>query len=204
MGPLVCARHGLVRSDPGAQRRALRRGGGRPPRAARRARRLPELHLHGHRLRNGRGGGRQAVPKGGGGRDRLEGAQIRRGAEGLGMAIFSDVSELSCAGLATRTRGALLPHDFSLVEPPYPRKSEKAMTAKARLGRAAAALIPEMGTVFVDAGPTCLEVGRALLDRPALRIFTNSVPLLALASEARATVSAVGGEGQIGRASCRE
>jgi DeoR/GlpR family transcriptional regulator of sugar metabolism len=51
-----------------------------------------------------------------------------------------------------------------------------------------------MGTVFVDAGTTCLEVGRALLDRPALRIFTNSVPLLGLAAEARATVSAVGGE----------
>ncbi|HEY4989151.1 MAG TPA: DeoR/GlpR transcriptional regulator, partial [Opitutaceae bacterium] len=57
-----------------------------------------------------------------------------------------------------------------------------------------AALLPEEGTVFVDAGTTCLEVGRALLGRPGLRIFTNSVPLLALASEARATLNAVGGE----------
>jgi DeoR/GlpR family transcriptional regulator of sugar metabolism len=93
-----------------------------------------------------------------------------------------------------RTRGALLPHDFSLVEPPYSRKSEKAVNAKVRLGRAAAALIPDEGTVFVDAGTTSLEVGRALLERPALRIFTNSVPLLALAGESMATLSAVGGE----------
>jgi DeoR family fructose operon transcriptional repressor len=105
-----------------------------------------------------------------------------------------DATELSGAGLATRTRGALLPHDFSLAEPPYDRKSERAVNAKARLGRAAAALLPEIGTVFVDAGTTCLEVGRALLDRPGLRIYTNSVPLLALAGGARATLSAIGGE----------
>lgn len=105
-----------------------------------------------------------------------------------------DVTELSGAGLATRTRGALLPHDFSLVEPPYHRKTERAVNAKVRLGLAAASLVPEMGTVFVDAGTTCLEAGRALLGRPALRIFTNSVPLLALAGDARAVLSAVGGD----------
>jgi DeoR/GlpR family transcriptional regulator of sugar metabolism len=105
-----------------------------------------------------------------------------------------DCTDIAAAGLAMRTRGALLPHDFSLVEPPYSRKTEKAVNAKVRLGRAAAALVPEVGTIFVDAGTTTLEVGRALLDRSALRIFTNSVPLLALAGESRASLSAVGGE----------
>jgi DeoR/GlpR family transcriptional regulator of sugar metabolism len=105
-----------------------------------------------------------------------------------------DATELARAGLARRTRGALLPLDFSLVEPRYSRKAEKAVAAKVRMGRAAAALMPEEGTVFVDAGTTCLEVGRALLDRSALRIFTNSVPLLALAGEARAALNSVGGE----------
>jgi DeoR family fructose operon transcriptional repressor len=105
-----------------------------------------------------------------------------------------DAAELAVAGLATRARGALLPHDFSLTEPPYSRKTERGVHAKVRLGQAAAALVPEEGTVFVDAGTTCLEVGRALLDRPALRIYTNSVPLLALAGNARAAVSAIGGE----------
>ena len=55
-------------------------------------------------------------------------------------------------------------------------------------------LLPEEGTVFVDAGTTCVEVGRAVLDRPKLRIFTNSIPLLILATEARATITAIGGE----------
>ena len=84
-----------------------------------------------------------------------------------------DFGMIAGAGLAVRARGALLPHDFSLVEPPDPRKSERAVNAKARLGRAAAALLPE---------------------RPALRIFTNSVPLLALVGESRATLSSIGGE----------
>ena len=116
-------------------------------------------------------------------RDRVSAATARR-----------DCTDIAGAGLAMRARGALLPHDFSLVEPPYSRKTERAVNAKVRLGRAAAALVPEAGTVFVDAGTTCLEAGRALMDRPALRIYTNSVPLLALAGEARAALSAVGGE----------
>jgi DeoR/GlpR family transcriptional regulator of sugar metabolism len=105
-----------------------------------------------------------------------------------------DAEAMASAGLAQRTRGGLLPPDFSLSEPAYRPKAEIAAGVKARLGRAVAQLLPEAGTVFIDAGSTCLEVGRALLDRSALRIFTNSVPLLALAGEARATLTSIGGE----------
>ncbi|HEY4988390.1 MAG TPA: DeoR family transcriptional regulator, partial [Opitutaceae bacterium] len=48
-----------------------------------------------------------------------------------------DFTDIAGEGLATRGRGALLPRDFSLVEPPYTRKTERAVNAKARLGRAA-------------------------------------------------------------------
>lgn len=105
-----------------------------------------------------------------------------------------DAGQLSDAGLARRTHGGLLPPDFSLSEPAYPRKAEKAMGIKVRLGLTVAGLLPEDGAVFIDAGTTCLEVGRALLDRPNLRIFTNSVSLLAMATDARASVYSIGGE----------
>ncbi len=105
-----------------------------------------------------------------------------------------DVAEIASAGLAIRTHGGLPPPDFTLGEARYSRKAEKAVGVKARLGRAAAALLPEAGTVFVEAGTTCLEVGRAILDRPDVRIFTNSIPLLSLAGGARATLNAIGGE----------
>jgi DeoR family fructose operon transcriptional repressor len=105
-----------------------------------------------------------------------------------------DAEELGRAGLVRRIHGGLLPPDFALHEPAYARKAEKAANAKRQLGEAAARLLPEDGTVFIDAGTTCLEVGRALLDRPRLRIFTNSVSLLALAPTARATLNSLGGE----------
>lgn len=108
--------------------------------------------------------------------------------------IRRDFAALSATGLARRAHGALLPADFGLVEPKYTRKAEKAIAAKVRIGRAAAALLSEQGNVFVDAGTTCLEAGRALLDRPGLRIHTNSIPLLTLAGEARATLISLGGE----------
>lgn len=105
-----------------------------------------------------------------------------------------DFNALAAAGHALRSHGVLLPRDNGLAEPRYSRKAEKAVATKARLGRAVAALLPEAGSIFIDAGTTTLEVGRALLDRPRLRIHTNSLPLLCLAPEARATLIAVGGE----------
>jgi DeoR family transcriptional regulator, fructose operon transcriptional repressor len=105
-----------------------------------------------------------------------------------------DATELGDGGRARRVHGALLPRDFGLEEPRYSRKAERAVTAKLRLGRAAAALLPDAGTIFIDAGTTCLEVGRSVLDRSDLRIYTNSLPLLSLAPEARATLVSVGGE----------
>lgn len=105
-----------------------------------------------------------------------------------------DAEHLLHAGLARRTHGGLLPPTFTLSEAGYSRKAQAAAGIKARLGQATAALLPEDGTIFIDAGSTCLEVARAVLDRPGLRIFTNSIPLLALAPESRATLHAIGGE----------
>ena len=127
-------------------------------------------------------------------RDRITVAEI---ASRLGVSTATarrDVTVLGATGRARRVHGALLSINFGLEEPRYTRKAEKAVTAKVNLGRAVAALLPEAGPVFIDAGTTCLEVGRAVLDRPRLRIFTNSVPLLALAGEAKASLVALGGE----------
>lgn len=108
--------------------------------------------------------------------------------------VRRDATFLANAGLARRTHGGILPPDFSFSEPSYSHKAKKSSDVKARLAQAAAARLPDTGTLFIDAGSTCLEVGRALLDRPKLRLFTNSVPLLALAGDARATLTAIGGE----------
>lgn len=104
-----------------------------------------------------------------------------------------DVARLAGRGLLQRTHGGVLPCDFSLREPPYAQKAAQAASVKSRLGQSVAALLPTHGVVFIDGGTTCLEAGRAVLDRPKLQIFTNSVPLLALAGEARAMLVGIGG-----------
>jgi DeoR family transcriptional regulator, fructose operon transcriptional repressor len=105
-----------------------------------------------------------------------------------------DAVQLSDAGKAARAHGGLLPANFFQSEPHFRAKADRQMGIKTRLARKAAELLPHEGNVFVDAGTTCLEIGRLLIERPDLRVFTNSIPLLAHAAEARATLTGIGGE----------
>lgn len=108
--------------------------------------------------------------------------------------VRRDATLLAKTGEVIRRHGGILPASFAKNEPHFRAKSTRQMGLKMRLARDAATLLPHDGTVFVDAGTTCLEVGRLLLERPNLRIYTNSIPLLALAPEARATLTGIGGE----------
>lgn len=105
-----------------------------------------------------------------------------------------DAVLLTDAGRAARSHGGLLPATF-FEEESTPRPALARETGvKARLGRRAAELLPHEGNIFLDTGGTCLEVGRLLLERPELRIFTNSLAVLALAGDSRASLTVIGGE----------
>lgn len=105
-----------------------------------------------------------------------------------------DASMLAAQGLVKRSHGGLLPADYPGLEPSFKAKAGRQTSTKARLARTAAELLPHQGTVFVDVGTTCLEVGRLLIQRPDLRIYTNSITLLALADESLASLTCIGGE----------
>ncbi|MFA6288915.1 MAG: DeoR/GlpR family DNA-binding transcription regulator [Opitutaceae bacterium] len=105
-----------------------------------------------------------------------------------------DASVLAAAGLVKRSHGGLLPADYPGLEPSFKAKASRQASTKARLARTAAELLPQQGTVFVDAGTTCLEVGRLLIQRRDLRIYTNSITLIALADESMASLTCIGGE----------
>lgn len=110
------------------------------------------------------------------------------------ITIRRDLRELEAAGKVVRAHGGVLHPEFLQPEPGFERKSVEAVEAKAALARAAATELPERGQIFLDAGTTCLEVARQILDRRHLTIVTNSIPLLQLGTEGKARVIGVGGE----------
>lgn len=110
------------------------------------------------------------------------------------ITVRRDLRLLESAGKVVRTHGGVLHPEFLDTEPAFERKSVDAAEAKVAIGRAVASGLPERGQVFIDAGTTCLEVARQILDRRNLTIVTNSIPVLQLGTEARARVIGVGGE----------
>jgi len=105
-----------------------------------------------------------------------------------------DAVLLAEAGRAARSHGGLLPAGFFNRTPALRPNPAANASAKVRLAQRAAALLPAEGTVFIGAGTTCVEVGRLLLERPELRIYTNSIALMMLAGETRANLTIIGGE----------
>lgn len=108
--------------------------------------------------------------------------------------VRRDLQFLERAGRVVRAHGAVMRPEDAAGEVPFDRKSRAALAEKAALGAAAAALVPERASVFVDAGTTALEAGRRLVARPGLTIYTNSLPLLQLEPAAGTRIVALGGE----------
>jgi DeoR family fructose operon transcriptional repressor len=107
-----------------------------------------------------------------------------------------DLAELEAGGRVVRVRGAVVHPSYFRGEPTLAQKSQAAAGVKREIAAAASALVPAESTVFIDAGSTCLALGRLLLTRADLTIVTHSLPLAALAceGEAAARVICLGGE----------
>ncbi|MCP5366685.1 MAG: DeoR/GlpR transcriptional regulator [Hyphomicrobiales bacterium] len=88
--------------------------------------------------------------------------------------------------------GAGLPGDT--VRLAYRRKKSVSVEGKHRIGEAAAALVPDGATVFLDVGTTVEAVAQALNGRDDLHVFTNSlVAAMALAGGQARNVVVTGG-----------
>ena len=110
------------------------------------------------------------------------------------ITVRRDLRLLEAAGKVVRAHGGALHPEFLDTEPGFERKAVDAVETKIALARAAAAELPERGQVFIDAGTTCLEVARQILDRRELTIVTNSIPVLQLGADSHARIIGVGGE----------
>lgn len=105
-----------------------------------------------------------------------------------------DLKVLEDHGLAVRVYGGILHPSAALGEATFEARDAESQGEKEAIARAAAAMVPANATVYVDGGTTCLDAGRLLMSRRDIRIYTNSVPLAALATQGGPRVIAIGGE----------
>lgn len=108
-------------------------------------------------------------------------AQIAELSERLGASeatIRRDLEWLEGQGLAERTHGGALLTQRMPLEPAYAFSAQAHPEEKRRIGRAAAGLVNDGETVFVNSGTTATQFIRHLRLRPDLRsvtVITNNV-----------------------------
>jgi DeoR family fructose operon transcriptional repressor len=105
-----------------------------------------------------------------------------------------DLSMLEKAREIIRVHGGVLDPSFARGEASFDERMVQYAAAKKAIAAKAALLVPPDASVLVDAGSTCLEVGKALLERKDIRIITHSVALLQMAFRGEASVVCLGGE----------
>jgi len=88
--------------------------------------------------------------------------------------IRKDLNQLCDQRLLTRVHGgATLPSGVENLE--YEARRRIAAEAKDAIGRAAAALIPNDASLFINIGTTTEAVSQALLDHSGLLVITNNI-----------------------------
>jgi DeoR family glycerol-3-phosphate regulon repressor len=88
--------------------------------------------------------------------------------------IRKDLNELCERRLLTRIHGgALFPSGIENLE--YEARRNIAATEKEAIGKAAASLIPDKASLFINIGTTTEAVSSALLDHEGLMVITNNI-----------------------------
>lgn len=88
--------------------------------------------------------------------------------------IRKDLNDLCERRLLNRIHGgAILPSGIENME--YEERRRLAASEKAAIGRAAAGLIPDNASLFINIGTTTEAVGEALLDHQGLMVVTNNI-----------------------------
>ena len=127
-------------------------------------------------------------------KQRITVAELQKALKISPATLRRDLAEMEKEGLLLRVHGGVLHPNAMRREPSFRHKKGEAFSEKRAIARKAAELAGDGGTVFIDAGTTCMEIARLLLPRPEIKIITNSVPVLFEAWRTGMNVVAVGGE----------
>ncbi len=108
--------------------------------------------------------------------------------------IRRDLEHLDSAGIIRRTHGGAIAVERAAPEPPVVLRMAECQEEKARIGRAAAALVRDGETIFLGSGTTTLEVARNLGHKKGLTVITNALNIAnELAGHEEITVIVAGG-----------
>jgi DeoR/GlpR family transcriptional regulator of sugar metabolism len=105
-----------------------------------------------------------------------------------------DLVELEQHGRLIRVHGGVMHADYLRGELTFDRRAQEHSPQKVAIARAAASLAAGNTVAYLDAGTTPLEVGRLLIHRTDLRLFTHSIRLLSHAASGKAPLTCLGGE----------
>ncbi len=103
--------------------------------------------------------------------------------------IRRDIAELARQGLLVKTHGGAVP----LSEPAPDMRRATNPAGKARIGRAAAALVPEGASVILDSGSTTACIAASLAGRRGLTVYTSDLGIARTLHRGGARVVLLGG-----------
>lgn len=126
--------------------------------------------------------------------NRMHFDELRRLIDVSPATLRRDLAELEESGDVIRVHGGVMDPSYVRTEVSFDERATRNHAAKKAIAAAAVRMVPPGATVLVDAGTTCLEIGRLLLPRKDVRIITHSVTLLHAASQGEAAVWCLGGE----------
>lgn len=125
---------------------------------------------------------------------KLSVAQLQGTLQASPATIRRDLTDLEDRGEIVRVHGGVMHPSFFYGEPTFSHRKLEQPVAKGKIAQLAASIPTGRASVFVDAGTTALEVGKELIRREDLTIFTHSLPLVMLAPKGKARVVCIGGE----------
>ncbi len=125
---------------------------------------------------------------------RLNFAELQAMVQVSPATLRRDLTDLEKSGDILRVHGGVLDPGYVRSEISFDERVLRRSSAKRNIAARAASLIPPGSSVFIDAGSTCLEAGKALIGRKDIRLITHSVALIGLSLHGQAELLCIGGE----------
>ncbi len=91
--------------------------------------------------------------------------------------VRRDLTELERQGIVRRVHGGAIPVERLRLETPVAERLGEMVEEKSRIAKAALDLVPDGGTIALDAGTTTGAIAEALPGRADLTVVTNGLPI---------------------------